>query len=144
MSPTRIMGVPPSHGSQLEDRLLMEEASLASTLGLQFEADVRTHEPKYSLTNTPNQLKSPLEQLRYRSIGISGRSQIGSQYSLQISILSLLSARYRISFGNRIKFGSGLHPNPSLNKFVFPLYFFSEGSSFGIKRGGINLSFRNL
>ena len=37
-----IMGVPPSQGEQLENCLLMKEASLASALGLHSEADVES------------------------------------------------------------------------------------------------------
>ena len=37
-----IMVVPPSQGEQLENRLFMEEASLASALGLHSEADAES------------------------------------------------------------------------------------------------------
>ena len=50
--------------------------------------------------------------------------------------------------GENPKTGSGLgscwYSNPMITKFDFPLYFFLEGSSVGIKRGRMVLSSQNL
>ena len=45
-----ITGVPSSHVAQLEDRLLLEEVSLASALGLHFEADAESAQRLFQLS----------------------------------------------------------------------------------------------